>query len=143
MLRRVIANGMFGSVELAADTNKATLTIGGGDAAGQLLDYTLRETGMQKLIVHTSRFNSAVTAPATYLGLKQANLIAIGGKLNDLFKAEYERLLDMGETEEQARKLSIKHLMSEKARMLEQHEVDFPTAITDAIVKKRLRAGVD
>lgn len=142
MLERTIENGMFGSITIAADTGKATLTIPGG-AEGQLLDYTLRESGMQKTLINNDKITKAITAPSIYFMKKQLDLIKVGNHLNSLFKVEYERQLDAGESEEQARKLTIDHLAARKAELLAQHEIDFPKTISDAIVKRRLRAGKD
>lgn len=137
MEARTINNGIFGSVAVAADTGKATLTVN----EGAIKDNLFRETGLQKMLVNNVRFHAALTNPANYLAAKQTALVTMGNNLYALFRAEFERNLDLGLSQEEAKARTNKYINTQRDRLMEAHEADYPTKITETIIKEKLNKG--
>lgn len=129
--------GIFGELATTRETGKVKFT----PSEEPIKDYVFRKTGLQETLINTDRYKNALSDPGKYLSDKQNDLITIGDNLSDKFGKEYERLLNLGITEEKARKSATEYVQSEKIRLLRTHETEYPTKITEDIVKRAFKGG--
>jgi len=117
---------------------------GGGYTANQpyIRDWVYRHEGLQKAIYNHSILAEALgngIARGRYINKKRANLNDIAKNLRDLFKIEYLRHLNAGNTQEQSKKNAMKFVNEYKKKALEMHEKQFPEDFSYAKVMDLLK----
>lgn len=135
-MAEVKRNALFGFKIGRAKGGK--ITVGDTDDGNDLLDYTLRETGLEQKIQQNNRLAVGLAKPEEYLKAKNEDLEDIAVRLSVVFGNEYKRLLGTGITDEEARKKATSFMQSQKMREMLIHDKNFPTAINDKIAKKLL-----
>ena len=88
-------------------TGAYTLTGKGANGAETIADiqgYAFRESGIEKKIKENIQIGVALSSPENYMRDKNADLVKIGNALAGHFRTEYERLLQAGSSDVEAKK---------------------------------------
>jgi hypothetical protein len=135
MQERKPVNGLFGTMTIAVTTGKATF-----DAASttDIKEYVFRNTGIQKELVKHKRFNAALTDAPGYLAERLAAIRDLGNTLSTSFNDIYLRNLNLGLTNSDAKKETMKEINFQRDMGMKAIEAEYPTSITEKIIKDKL-----
>lgn len=129
MKERTTKNGLFGYIK-TDDKGVASIT----GSAPDIQDYVFRKSGLQADLNRAEMFKNALKHPDKYLERKQEDLTRIGEELSQDFQREYVRVLNLGGTEEKAKKLATDFMLKQKERAISLHNVNYPTQLTENAV---------
>lgn len=102
----------------------------GNEPKSSIQDYIYRDIGLQKKIWKHSLLYLAMTEPNRYIEQKKKALLKIVDNMKQLFKIEFERTLQIGKTEEEARKRATTFALSYKETQIRDHNKEFPESFT-------------
>jgi len=134
-------NTFFG---LTTRTANNELLVRDQDITANFRDMALRNSGIGKELKKNERLIAGLQDPVAYLNAKQQDLLRVGEELGNKYYREYQTALNLGLSQKQAKERAIEFADLEKKKLLEEHEINFPTNATKtALLKQQRRALVN